>query len=168
MNFELRETTLADRAVVDRLMELYLHDFSEFDGSDVDEHGLYRYYDLDYYWMEPARAALVVQVEGKWAGFVLTSDEIQLEGGERSVAEFFILRKYRRSGLGTRVAEALFERTLAQWEVGVHLSNAPACAFWRRMIANYTGGKFREVMFDNEDWHGPVFTFDNRRPASQP
>lgn len=168
MDFELRDATLSDRAVVDRLMELYLHDFSEFDGCDVDEHGLYRYCYLDCYWMEPTRAALVVQVRGKWAGFVLTSDRTRLEGGERSVEEFFILRKYRRSGLGSLVAEALFERTPAQWEVSVRLSNAPACAFWRRVISSYTGGDFREVMVESDDWHGPVFTFDSRHPANQP
>jgi predicted acetyltransferase len=160
--FELRPGTFADRSVVDRLMELYLYDCSEFDGYDVDEHGLYRYDDLDYYWMEKDREVLVLKVEGKWAGIALISTETLLDGNERSMDNFFIMRKYRRRGLGMLVAQAIFDRTPANWELCVLAGNTPATHFWRRTLAEYTDGEFREEQLDNEDWTGPVFSFSNR------
>jgi predicted acetyltransferase len=167
-NFELRKASWSDRVVVDRMLEFYLYDYSEFDGFDLDEHGCYRFDDIDFYWLEPAREVLVVQVDGKWAGFALISDNVLGEGSERTINDFFIMRKYRRTGLGRRVAQAVFERTPSNWEVCVHQANIPAAAFWREVIADYTGGRFGEVQLDNDTWQGPLFTFDNRQPASQP
>lgn len=36
---EVRLAHTAERLVVRHMMELYQHDFSEFDGTDLDEHG---------------------------------------------------------------------------------------------------------------------------------
>lgn len=53
------------------MMELYLHDFSEFDGQDLDEHVCFGYGDLDYFWFEPTHAAFLVTADEKPAGFLL-------------------------------------------------------------------------------------------------
>lgn len=163
MEFELRCGTSSDRVVVDRLMELYLYDYSEFDGFDVDEHGMYRYDDLDYYWMEKSREILVFKVNGNWAGFAMISAEVMLNGAQRSLDNFFVMRKYRRQGLGALAARTIFERTPAAWEISVLPNNAPAVAFWRRVVHDFTDGQCLETALDNDDWSGPVFSFDNRR-----
>lgn len=163
MEFELRCGTSSDRVVVDRLMELYLYDYSEFDGFDVDEHGMYRYDDLDYYWMEKSREIMVFKVNGNWAGFAMISAEVMLNGAQRSLDNFFVMRKYRRQGLGALAARTIFERTPAAWEISVLPNNAPAVAFWRRIVHDFTDGQCRETALDNDDWSGPVFSFDNRR-----
>ena len=160
--FELRPGTFSDRVVVDRLMELYLYDYSEFDGFDVDEHGMYRYDDLDYYWMEKSREILVFKVNGKWAGFAMISEEVVLDGAQRSLDNFFVMRKYRRQGVGALAARTIFERTPSAWEISVLPNNAPACAFWRRVVNDYTRGTSQETVLDNDDWRGPVLSFDNR------
>jgi predicted acetyltransferase len=62
------ETILAgreDKAIVQRLMELYQYDFSELDGSDVDPHGIYGYDYLDNYWTQPRHYPLIVRAEGQ-------------------------------------------------------------------------------------------------------
>jgi predicted acetyltransferase len=162
MKLELREPSRSDRVLIRRMMELYLHDFSEFDGSDLDEHGLFGYGDLDYFWFEPTHAAFLVTVDGKLSGFVLVESEVLIEGNERSVAEFFILRKYRRKGIGKAVAFEVFNRLPARWEIQVIVQNLPAQEFWRKIITEYAQGNFQETFFDNEEWQGPVFSFDNR------
>jgi hypothetical protein len=53
MNIEVRLAHSTERLVVRHMMELYQHDFSEFDGTDLDEHGQYGYYDLDCFWINP-------------------------------------------------------------------------------------------------------------------
>ena len=60
MQIELIEAQPADKSVLRNLMELYWHDFSEIDGADVNEHGLYEYNRLDSYWTEADRAGVRV------------------------------------------------------------------------------------------------------------
>jgi predicted acetyltransferase len=84
-----------------------------------------------------------------------------IEGSERSITEFFIMRKYRRQGVGKWVATAVFNKLPAKWEVRVVTKNIPAQKFWRQTIAEYTSNQFEETELDNDDWQGPVFCFDN-------
>lgn len=163
MKVDLREPSRADRTLIRRMMELYLHDFSEFDGSDLDEHGLFSYGDLDYFYFEPTHTAFIITVNEKLAGFVLIDNEVCINGNERSLTECFVLRKYRKQGVAKQVATEVFNRFPARWEVRVIQANLPAQAFWRKVIAEYTKGVFRETALDNEDWTGPVFSFDNRK-----
>jgi hypothetical protein len=39
--------------------------------------------------------------------------------------------------------------------------NLAATAFWRRVIGRYTGGRFEEVVLDDERWRGPVQRLDS-------
>ena len=161
MNIQLQTPSRSDRNLIRRLMELYQYDFSEFDGQDLDEHGCFGYGDLDYFWFESTHAVFLVTVDEKLAGFVLIDNEVVVTGNERSVTEFFIMRKYRRQGVGKQVAIEVFSRLPAKWEVRVIEQNSPAQDFWRRVIAEYTQDKFQEKRLDNDEWHGPVFYFDN-------
>lgn len=161
MNIQLQIPSKSDRNLVRRLMELYQYDFSEFDGQDLDEHGCFGYGDLDYFWFEATHEVFLVSVDEKLAGFVLIDNEVVITGNERSVTEFFIMRKYRRQGVGKQVAIEVFRRLPAKWEVRVIEKNSPAQDFWRRVIAEYTQNKFQEKWLDNDEWCGPVFYFDN-------
>lgn len=162
MSVQLRTPTRSDRTLIRRMMELYLYDFSEFDGSDLDAHGCFGYGDLDYFWFEPTHAAFIVMVDEQLAGFVLVDNEVMVDGNERSITEFFIMRKYRRHGVGKQVALDVFGRFPDAWEVRVIAKNTPAQAFWRQVIAEMTQGAFTEVWLEDEAWQGPVFSFDNR------
>jgi predicted acetyltransferase len=161
MNLELRAPSKSDRNLIRRMMELYLYDFSEFEENDLDEHGCFGYGDLDYFWFEPTHAAFLITVDEKLAGFVLVDNEVLVDGSERSITEFFVMRRYRRNGVGRQVAIDVFNRLPARWEVKVIAENAPAQAFWRTVIAGYTHGVFQETEFDDDDWNGLAFTFDN-------
>jgi predicted acetyltransferase len=50
------------------------------------------------------------------------------------MAEFFVLRKYRRQGLGRDAAQTIFRRLPGPWTVRQQLTNPAATAFWRRAI----------------------------------
>lgn len=163
MRVDVRQATRLEYPVVERMMELYEHDFSEFDDKDLGDDGLYRYLDLDSYWSDATQAAYVVTVDGKWAGFCLTSSEVRVAGSERSIDEMFVVRKYRRRGVGRQVATAVCEHTPARWEVRIHIRNEPAAVFWRKVIAGYTGGAFHDVPLVDDPWHRAIFTFDSRR-----
>jgi predicted acetyltransferase len=167
MNVELIVPSRSDRGLIRRMMELYMHDFSEFDGSDLDEHGLFGYGDLDYFWFEPTHAIFLVTVDGKLAGFVMVDNEVVVDGNERSITEFFVMRKYRRRGVGKQVAFEVFNRFPGRWEVRVTAENIPAQEFWREIIAGYTKGAYQELLFEDENWKGPVFSFICERAAAR-
>jgi predicted acetyltransferase len=120
---------LRDKAVVRRLLELYRYDFSEFDGSNVDRHGEYGYGYLDAYWTEPGRRPFLIRADEQWAGLALVRT-----GPPTDMAEFFVLRKYRRSGVGRRAAAALFALFPGPWRVRQQRSNPASTAFWRSVI----------------------------------
>ncbi len=162
MQITVERPSRPERELIRRMMELYLHDFSEFEGSDLNEHGVFGYGDLDYFWFEATHAAYIVRVDQQLGGFVLIDNEVVIEDNERSLTEFFVLRKYRRKGVGRAVAQRVFDELPGKWEVRVIAANTPAQGFWRRVISDYTGGRFDEREFTNDDWTGPVFWFENR------
>ena len=61
------------------------------------------------------------------------------------MAEFFVALKARRLGVGRDAAQLIFNRFAGAWEVSEFLYNRPAVTFWRTIVAEYTGGKFRET-----------------------
>ena len=132
------------RAVVRRLMELYLYDFTEFLPHDVDERGEFGYPYLDHYWAPEegeTRIPFLLRANGKLAGFAF----VRRKGdGPWMMAEFFVLRKYRRRGVGAVAARTLFARFPGEWKVSQVKENSPAQAFWRRLIGDVTAGQFVE------------------------
>jgi len=156
MGLELVCAMLQDKTILRQLLELQAYDGSEFNGEEVDENGLFGYRYLDHYWTEAGRYAYLIRVKGKIAGFLMVR-EIELEGygSAHSLAEIFVMRKYRRRGLGRRVATTLFDRFPGYRHAAQELENLSAQAFWQEMIGDYTGGEY--VSEQGED--GPFQIF---------
>jgi predicted acetyltransferase len=76
----------------------------------------------------------------EWLGDVGAHDV-----GAHDVDEFFIMRKFRRRGLGRSVATFLWNQHPGEWLVRVLEANAPAVAFWRGAISSYSAGSYREA-----------------------
>jgi predicted acetyltransferase len=159
MELCLEKVSVQDKAVLRNLMELYLYDFSEYDNADVNEHGLYEYDFLDAYWTEESRHPFFVRVNGKLAGFALVR-LMDIEGRPvYSMAEFFVMRKYRRRKVGQAFACQLFDQFPGAWHVAQEEGNQPSKAFWRKVIGEYTAGQYREI--EIASWHGPVQEFES-------
>jgi predicted acetyltransferase len=135
------EAPATERPVLDRLLQLYLHDFSEHAplGSphgEVDGDGLFAYLPgIGSYWQEPNCVPLLMRADGCLAGFALVNQWSALERPlDHAVAEFFVVRKYRRAAVGTRAAEHMFRRYPGRWEVPVAGYNEEALLFWRPAV----------------------------------
>lgn len=74
-----------------------------------------------------------------------------------SVAEFFVMKKYRKRGVGQYVAVEIFNKYSGFWKVAQIESNIPAQIFWRKTIEKYTNNNYQEIRED--DWEGPIQTF---------
>jgi predicted acetyltransferase len=126
---ELRAATIDEKPVLRHLLELYGHDFSELTGADVGADGRFGYRYLDAYWTDPARHPFLVRVDGRLAGFALVRS-----GSPHDMAEFFVMRKYRRGGVGAEAARAVFAAFPGEWQVRELHANVGAVAFWRDAI----------------------------------
>ncbi len=127
-------------------MQFYIYDFSEFVGYDVQANGLFSPYpDLKDYWGDDNnKFPYIIKNNDKYVGFVLVKVIRSKDQSYFSIAEFFILKKFRHKGIGRDIAIRVFNRHQGKWEVHQKDSNKPAQTFWNRVISQYTNGQFRE------------------------
>lgn len=130
MDVRVEPAAGADKPVIRRLLELNAHDFSEIDGREIGPHGEYGYPYLDHYWSpEENRHPFVIRVDGRIAGCALVR-----AGTPHRFGEFFIVRKHRRSGVGTVAARTVLSRFPGTWLVEEVAGNDAAVRFWRQAI----------------------------------
>ena len=165
MNVEVLTAAAADRPTIQNLMQLYIHDFSEHwagrsEGELLDT-GRFPDYPLDPYWSDPNCVPLLLRSDGKLAGFALLNQAGHMgRPVDRNMAEFFIVRKYRRAGVGRLAAHQIFTRYPGQWEVAVARRNVAALAFWRRVIGLYPLAiDIDESNVASPTWNGPLIRF---------
>src|SRR5215210_3036465 len=145
MNFELIYASKDCINVIRNLMQFYNYDFSEYINHDVEEDGLYKAYpDLEKYWKEEGyKFPYIIKKGEKYVGFVLVNKN-KSDTYYFSIAEFFIMKKYRREGIGQEAARQLFTLHKGDWQVHQRENNIPAQEFWRKVINKYTDGQFSE------------------------
>ncbi|QOY38339.1 GNAT family N-acetyltransferase [Anaerobacillus isosaccharinicus] len=149
MNITIKKAALNEKERIKNLMQFYFYDFSEYVEAHLEENGKFGAYPyLDDYWTDPARYPYLVDMDGKLAGFALV--RLIEENDQRyfSIAEFFVMKKYRRTGLGKVLANEVFNLHQGQWEVFQMENNIPAQHFWRKVISDYTNGEYREHIKD--------------------
>ena len=161
MELLVRRAVWADRSVLARLLELYQYELSDIWPQELNEHGEYGFA-VDRYLRNPLLAAYLFLADGRYAGFGLVDPDVSLPENEFWMGQFFVLKRYRRLGLGAMGARHIFDQHRGRWEVGQMPGNDAARAFWRRVIGAYTGGRFVEHELNDERWHGSLQCFDNR------
>ena len=156
----------AQAPVIQNLMQLYTHDFSEFWGGtsrgDLNAQGLFDAYPLDQYWSSANWSAMLIWCDEVLTGFSLVNDRTHSGlPAHRNMAEFFILRKHRGRGGGRIAAELIFSLHPGLWEVAVTRKNLRAQQFWRKTIRQSAKtSKLQELDLQNERWNGPVLRFE--------
>jgi predicted acetyltransferase len=137
MSVELTPVSGADKAVLANLLQLYCYDFSEFDGEELTPHGTFTYRYLDHYFTDDDREACLITADGRLAGFTMTR---RLEDGARSVAEFFVVRRHRRLGVGRTAAHQMLRRHPGRWQLSFDHANQAAARFWPGVVAEIAEG----------------------------
>jgi predicted acetyltransferase len=137
-----------DKLVLRNLLDLYLYDLSEFKGTDVNGHGYFEYRRLDQYWYDDSCHPFFITADGHIAGFVLVHRYGLLGENRNVVSEFFVMRKYRKLGVGKQAVRRIFETFKGGWEVSELPENLPSHIFWRRVISELTNGKYSETVIE--------------------
>lgn len=171
LHIEIVPVLEEEKSILSQLIELYEYDFSEFTGKDINAYGRYGYSYLDYYWTEEKRSPFFIKVDGKLAGFVLICDYCYIlkDVDAYFVGEFFVMRKYRKLGVGSAAAKQVFDRFKGHWELTMHPHNPDSYAFWTKVVSEYTHNEYtvhHDVEGIYDDLPGTAITFHNGRNNS--
>jgi len=159
--------TADERPILENLVQLYIHDFSElFAGTPRADLGADGRYPVDIpignWWLIVDHIPLLIRFHGKLAGFILLNATTHSgAAADRNIAEFFVVRKYRRLGLGRAAAQAVFSRYPGRWEAAVMRANTGARDFWQRTISTHPAlTQFNAAERSHFTWAGTIFRFD--------
>jgi predicted acetyltransferase len=149
IDFTLVRATDAQKPVFANLIQLYLHDMTEGGPFPIGPDGRYEYDFLDRFWQHP----YLIYCGDELAGFALVIEQCPVTGLDPCwfMAEFFVLRTYRRRGLGKAAASAILQLHPGRWHVAVIEYNLRAAAFWAQTLAGYDPTSIKPH-FDGEDW----------------
>jgi predicted acetyltransferase len=110
------------------------------------------------------RIALLLKINGALAGFTLLNNHcsyLERSNKTNTIAEFFIIRKWRRKGIGKYVANKIFNTFPGDWEVKQEKDNLVVQLFWETIINDLTKGNYKKIYSDSPDWVGPILYFNN-------
>ena len=115
----------------------------------------------DYFadWPAGRNTPFIIRVDGELAGF--TGVVYRETEQAHVVQEFFVLRKFRRRGVGRQVAVKLFDRYPGNWIVEQLVENLPALRFWQTVVNEYTGGQYAETQYASPWGEMNVLRFRN-------
>ncbi|MEO8027104.1 MAG: GNAT family N-acetyltransferase [Bryobacteraceae bacterium] len=130
------------------LFEHYLHDMSEWFDVDVNAHGSYSF-DAASIWADGYDAYLAKDGESL-VGFALVGPATEWLPDEdaHDMHEFFVLRRFRRTGCGQKMAELIWDQYPGNWLVRVLDANVTAVPFWRSTVSSQSGGSHTEETRD--------------------
>jgi predicted acetyltransferase len=156
----------ADAGLLANLLELYVHDLSEIFAIAPGADGRFGYDKLPRYFAEPERRfAFLIRSGDRIAGFALVTvgSPMSDDPDVLDLAEFFVLRGYRRLGVGRRAAQLLWERMPGSWVVRVSEGNRAGVPFWDDVIGAHTGGSYTATQRPGTLHPWRVFAFQTVR-----
>lgn len=116
-------------------MEKYYYEFSQYFEVELNGLGLYGYKYFDEYWYDEHCFPFFIKVDGKLAGFALINNlpEGDVET-DFTMAEFFVIYKYRNIGVAQKAAKQLFTKFQGTWQLMYNPRNVISQKFWTKLV----------------------------------
>lgn len=133
---ELVQTGPEHADLIRNLYQFYAYESSDWEQEDVEVDGCFYIHEAHFcrYWQEREWSANLVLVDGFIAGFLLI-ERSELPGLDAlELADLFILRKYRRQGIGRALATQVLASGEDAWLVRFYRQDETAQAFWRAVL----------------------------------
>lgn len=151
MDIEIIPAKQEFQQTIQNMARFYAYDMSEYMGKvqdnwDFPEDGLYEAHDLSIYWNELNRYPFLIRVNRELAGFILINKVGSSPEVDWNMGEFFVVRKFKRQGIGSYAAKWCFDNFPGVWEVMQMPGNEGAIQFWNTVVTDYTQGNFHESL----------------------
>ena len=133
---ELIQTGPEESELIRNLYQYYAYESSDWEQEDVEADGRFYIHDehLTRYWQDPQWSANLLLVDGYIAGFLLIEGS-ELPGIDAlELADLFILKRYRRKGIGRAIATQVLSSGQANWLVRYYDQDEVSQAFWRAVL----------------------------------
>lgn len=147
-NIRLIPASLSDYPTIQNMGRFYVYDMTEYMGNEkgweIPENGLFECIDFKKYWEQSDTFPFLIRINNEIAGFVIIDKKGSDSQVDFNVAQFFILRKFKKQGIGRYVAYQCFNQFKGTWEVMVLPQNTGAYTFWKKIIGDYTNHCFQE------------------------
>ncbi|MDD2091341.1 GNAT family N-acetyltransferase [Pseudomonas guariconensis] len=148
---QLLQTSADQAELIRNLYQFYAYESSDWEAEDVEVDGRFYIHEehLVRYWQSPGWSASVILVDGFIAGFVLI-ERSELPGlAATELADLFILKRYRRQGIGKAIAQQLLCSGAGDWLLRCYSQDPPAVAFCRAVLADLPRA-WRAIALDDE------------------
>jgi predicted acetyltransferase len=159
MHLDIQLARAEDFAALEQLLELYQYDLSDIWTQDLDVNARYGF-DLTRHRRAERSRAYIARSGAQYVGLALVAPALVTRTEGTWMEQFFILKRYRRSGAGRALARHVLFSHPGLWEIGQMPGNAAATAFWRRVIGEVTGERFVERQVTEGWWQGLVQQFE--------
>ena len=133
---ELLPTTVDQAQLIRNLYQFYAYESSDWEQEDVDDDGRFYIHDehLMRYWNDQDWSANLLLVNGCVAGFLLV-ERSELPGIDAlELADLFILKRYRRKGIGKALVTQVLMGGHENWLVRYYRQDDAAVAFWDSVL----------------------------------
>ena len=145
-NITIYPATIKDYATIQNMARFYVYDMSEYcghmEGWEIPEDGLYECLDFKSYFKDKNAYPFLIKKNKELVGFVIINNKGSDETTQFNMAQFFILRKFKKMGIGSHIAKICFNKFQGIWEVMVLPENIGAYKFWCKVIGDYTNGNY--------------------------
>ncbi len=152
MKIEIIPAGIEQRQLVRNLFQFYSYDSSDWESEDIGADGLFYIYDpyFNQYWETEGWSVSLVKVNEVIAGFLLIerSDIPSLDAPE--FADFFLLKKFRRLGIGRSVVDEVIAKSTSAWVVNVFKDDKNADEFWQSLFRSSLFRSVRELEDTND------------------
>lgn len=144
------------------LQKMYEAEFSPLMDYDVNEHGEYDQEMLMSHWSPRGYDMYMLYYDKRIpAGFVIVNLASTLDESQqntRDIAEFYVMPKWRNTGIGKWMAFEIFAKYPGNWEVR-QVPGLKARDFWVKVISTFTGKETVEEITDHPQWAGTIQKF---------
>jgi len=128
---------LNQKMILKNLMTLFLHDLSEFNEEQEfnQENGLFEFDVFEWFFEKEGLSPYFITHEENIIGVILLQSTPFTNPGQYDflINSFFIIKKYRRKGLGKQAVLDLFQQRPGRYAIGQLSNNIPAIQFWRNI-----------------------------------
>lgn len=147
--------------ILGNLFELYLHDMAEWFEFDTTPEGNFAFATKQEIWDKGIDVHFLYFGEIPVGfGLVGSAENFNCQSDTKDMDEFFVVRRYRRSGIGREFANDLWSKYPGRWLVRVFQKNLPAIPFWRSSVARFTEGRYDEETLEVNERLWSYFRFD--------
>jgi predicted acetyltransferase len=136
MHIQLVPASTEQITLISNLYQFYAYESSDWEQEDVETDGRFyvRQEYLQLYWQRPDWSAQLILLDGFVAGFLLI-ERSELPGvNALEFADLFILKKYRRQGIGRALVEQVMLSNPQPWVISYYRQDPLAGPFWQSLL----------------------------------